>query len=141
VGFGILYKKGAKEDKDFLQQTYGVEFAKSLHAWLLHHSEEAESGKYKSSVPVHDFLEAWKRSLADFVDASLAGKLQALLRLIVAKRPPWEFRSATAWFYLLGNIPAEILVVFAVDRDKQVIIYHLVELVDHVVVGHDHEKH
>ena len=130
MAYSIKYKSGAKDDKEQLQRDYGAEFAGELERWLQHLCDDSESREHKSSASLDGFREDCRRSWAEFRKAGFPAKLSALWTAVAVLASMGIPRN-DAWFRLLGIIPAEIQVVFAVDHANQRLIFHLVELSDH----------
>lgn len=138
--YRIQYSSSAKEEVNFLLETYGSEFRESFYDWLRVLADEAERRTWASSIDAIELLETilsngdspWKDLVSKttwdrFRELSFVDKVRALITMARKRCPPWQFRAANNWLLALSSIELELSIYYLIDHVEQRLIVYVVD--------------
>ncbi len=146
----MAYKRkfvaSARAEFDWLSRDYDDDFARELELWLFGLVRDAENRDWSTSLDASEILQdllgdgskqetTLQRNLKRLRSATAIERLKALLAVIRRRCPPWQFRTASRWFKILGSISVEIEVYYEIDHVEERVIFTSVEIVDDKTAG------
>lgn len=140
------YVVSARAEYDWLTRNYGGDFSRELDLWLDGLIQDAEHRDWSTSLDATEILEellgdgtrpetTLQRNLRRLRSATVMERLRAILVVVRRRCPPWQFRTASRWFVLLGSIPVEIEVYYEVNHVDGRVIFTSIEIVDDTAAG------
>lgn len=122
-----MVRASAKEEREYLCNTYGSDFCRDFEMWIEYLVSSCNESRVTLDAEFESLLNeehprwgyAWKK----FADATALDRIKALKAVIAERRPPWEMRAATSRFFVQNRYWIEIIAIYEINRTNQQVVF------------------